>query len=161
MGLVLMCIVSCAKAENNVNRVKTADESRQDVHLNQEGTFNEFFLSLATCYSHGLANEIDKIVLVNDDGKKVIADESMIPSDFIDQYQDVFLSSVKNNDYEANEMNYALLLEWGLIENFGLDEDEIFNHSIVYEVPGGENSEKVLSGWYYKYKGKWYLWSLY
>ena len=135
--------------------------SGQNVRLNQEGTFNDFFLSLATCYSHGLANEIDKIILVNSDGKKVIADESMIPSEFIEDYQKVFLSSVKKHDYEADEMNYALLLEWGLIDDFGLDEDEIMNNSIVYEVPGGENSEKVLSGWYYKYKGKWYLWSLY
>ena len=135
--------------------------SGQNVRLNQEGTFNEFFLSLATCYSHGLANEIDKIILVNSDGKKVIADESMIPSEFIEDYQKVFLSSVKKHDYEADEMNYALLLEWGLIDDFGLDEDEIMNNSIVYEAPGGENSEKVLSGWYYKYKGKWYLWSLY
>lgn len=135
--------------------------SGQNVRLNQEGTFNEFFLSLATCYSHGLAKEIDKIILVNDDGKKVIADESMIPSEFIEDYQKVFLSSVKKHDYEADEMNYALLLAWGLIDEFGLDEDEIMNNSIVYEVPGGENSEKVLSGWYYKYKGKWYLWSLY
>jgi len=135
--------------------------SGQNVRLNQEGTFNEFFLSLATCYSHGLATEIDKIILVNSDGKKVIADESMIPSDYIEPYKDVFLTSVKKQDYEADEMNYALLLAWGLIDEFGLDEDEIMNNSIVYEVPGGENSEKVLSGWYYKYKGKWYLWSLY
>lgn len=135
--------------------------SGQNVRLNQEGTFNEFFLSLATCYSHGLANEIDKIILVNSDGKKVIADESMIPSDYIEPYKDIFLTSVKKQDYEADEMNYALLLTWGLIDEFGLDEDEIMNNSIVYEVPGGENSEKVLSGWYYKYKGKWYLWSLY
>lgn len=135
--------------------------SGQNVRLNQEGTFNEFFLSLATCYSHGLAKEIDKIILVNDDGKKVIADESMIPSDYIEPYKDIFLTSVKKQDYEADEMNYALLLAWGLIDEFGLDEDEIMNNSIVYEVPGGENSEKVLSGWYYKYKGKWYLWSLY
>ena len=105
--------------------------SGQDVHLNQKGTFNEFFLSLATCYSHGLAKEIDKIILVNDDGKKVIADESMIPSEFIEDYQKVFLSSVKKHDYEADEMNYALLLEWGLIDDFVLEEDERWKNSIV------------------------------
>lgn len=145
---------------DNEGRYLTVTGFEPATHLDQTGSFEEFFKSLALCFAQELPEEIDKIVLVNDEGKKVIEDESMVPSEYIDSFKQVFLSAVQNEGYEADEANYALAVAWGLADDYGLDEDEIMNNCIVYEVPGGLNGEKVLSGWYYKYKGKWYLWSM-
>lgn len=128
--------------------------------LKQDGDFEEFITSLAECFKAGAAEEVDKIILEDEVGTKVVAHESMIPSLFIDHMQHSFIEAVRNHTLEYDEKNYALLIDWGFTDKFKLDEEEIWNKSLVYEVKSSEEMD-VLSGIYYTYKGKWYLWQMY
>lgn len=132
------------------------DNGDNSYTLDQEGTFDDFFLSLATCYAKGLTNEIDKIVLVDGNGMKVIAHETMIPSNFS---FDSFLPSVQNHNYVAEEVDNEILDYWKLAETYSLDKSEL-KKSKVFEVAGGNEGSGVMSGFYYTYKGKWYLWHM-
>lgn len=145
-----LSLVSCSSKER-VQPEETKEESDESVSLNQEGTFDDFFLSLATCYSKGNAKEVDKIILTDDNGKKVIADESMIPSHFIDYYKGTFLQSVENKNYDLKKRSNDLFDEWG-ISKLGLDKNELKNKSEIYEVPAGHQEPVVLCGIYFSYK---------
>ncbi|MDD7319120.1 MAG: hypothetical protein SOZ80_02330 [Prevotella sp.] len=153
------CAEKPKETSENLNvptETSTTKYQQSNVKLSQEGDFDEFFKSLAECYAAGATEEIKKIVLVNADGKRVIMDETMIPEEY--DYGNRFINAINNNKYSADEANYALFYEWDLAGQFGLDEDELSNNAIIWLV---ESSEDVLAGWYYKYKGKWYLWHMF
>lgn len=135
------------------------DDGDSSYTLNQEGTFEDFFLSLATCGAKGLSKEADKIVLVDDNGMKVIAHETMIPSHFLGD-DDTFLLSVKNHNYVAEEVSNEVLDQWKLAETYSLDKNELKKSKVV-EVAGGNEGTGVMCGLYYTYKGKWYLYHMY
>lgn len=145
---------------DGIDFAKSGDDD-SSITLNQEGTFEEFLLSLATCYSKGLAKEVDKIVMVDKNGLKIIGHETMIPSNFIDSFEETFLPSVKNHNYVAEKRSNDCFEQWGFFENTSLDKNELMKNSEIYEVLGGDEGTGVMSGLYYSYKGKWYLWHMY
>lgn len=145
------------------------------VTLKQDGTFDEFYRSLAECFSKEAQKEIDKIFLTNDKGERVFQIAEEEKDAWQEKWEDYtyetlrkdFVKCVENNDILAVEMNPAMLFEYGMVERFGLDENEIFKNAQLWKV--GLNLEKYkgvedvpdytlhfLDGKFMKYKGKWY-----
>ena len=145
------------------------------VTLKQDGTFDEFYRSLAKCFNKEAQNEIDKIFLTNDKGERVFQIAEGEKDAWQENWEDYtyetlrkdFVKCVENNDILAVEMNPAMLLEYGMVDRFGLDENEIFKNAQLWKV--GLNLEKYkdeedvpdytlhfLDGKFMKYKGKWY-----
>lgn len=145
------------------------------ITLKQDGTFDEFYRSLAECFQKEAENEIDKIFLTNDKGERVFqiaegekdAWEENWTGYIHETLRKDFVKCIENNDCIADEMNYAMLLEYGMVDRFGLDKDEIFDKAQLWKV--GYNLEKYknvedtpdyslhfLDGKFMKYKGKWY-----
>jgi hypothetical protein len=136
--------------------------TKGNVKLIQDKDFDTFILSLADCYAAKDKHEIEKIVLFDNNRKKVIKLGYYTPLEYIDikdlftdkTFGEDFREAVKSHNYTSEEQRSAQLLEW--FEEYALNEDELFNNSIVYEFKctGG------LSGIYFSYKGKWYLWQI-
>ena len=139
------------------------------VTLKQDGTFEEFYKSLADCVQEEATGEINKIFLVNDKGEKVFQFpegysespwDEYFAMEFDDEKRKNFVKAVENKEYDADEMNYAMLIEYGMGSRFGLDEDEIFNHAELWYVAPSENTyegaSNILTGKFMKYKKKWY-----
>ena len=144
------------------------------ITLKQDGTFDEFYRSLAECFQEEADYEIDKIFLTNDKGERVFHISDIEIDTWEENWENYvretlrkdFVKCIENNDCVADEMNYAMLVEYGMIDRFGLDEDEIFNNSELWKV--GYNLDKYrdvdspdyslhfLDGKFMKYKGKWY-----
>lgn len=145
------------------------------VTLKQDGTFEEFYRSLAECFNKEAQNEIDKIFLTNDKGERVFqiaenekdAWEENWNGFTYERLRKHFVQCIEDKDCVADEMNYAMLVEYGMIDRFGLDRDEIFDKAQLWKVV--LNLEKYannpdipdkamdfLDGKFMKYKGKWY-----
>ena len=140
--------------------------------LKQDGTFEEFYHSLAECIVKYQENEIDKVFLVSPNGEVVFQipsyeesfeywKEGMWKDEC--QSKDILRLVDAKEDYIVEEMNPAMLLEYGIVNHFGLDENEILDHAELVKV--GLNLAKqnpdpncdLICGKFMKYKGKWYF----
>ena len=147
-----------------------------NIHLKQDGTFDEFYRSLADCFKKEAEYEINKIFLTNDKGERVFQISSVEADTWdenwvnftLENLRKDFVKCIEEKDCIADEMNPAMLLEYGMVDRFGLDEDEIFNKAQLWKV--GFNLEKYknvedtpdyalnfLGGKFMQYKGKWYF----
>ena len=143
--------------------------------LKQDGTFDEFYRSLAECFNKEAETEIEKIFLTNDKGERVFQIDEGEKDTWEENWENFtlehlrkdFINCINNDDCVAEEMNPAMLLEYGMVDRFGLDENEIFNKAQLWKVRFNLEKYKevadcpdeamhFLDGKFMKYKGLWY-----
>ena len=128
------------------------------VKLIQDEDFEEFIFSLSKCFMDGKRSEIEKIILKDEINEMVLYDETMNPLDYLEKIDgEKFAAAIATFSYDVIDNNYSSFQLVYLQHTFVLDIDLMQKGKTLILRSKDKN---VLSGVYFSYKNKWYIWAI-
>ena len=156
--MIAIIVFSACNQKKSPQQETNYPQEETGAQLVQNGNFEDFIFSLSQCFMEGKKSEIEKIILKDDIKEMVLYDESMNPLNYLEKINgEKFADAIATFDYEVIDNDYSSFHLVYLQHVFVLDIDVMHKGKALILKSKDEN---VLSGVYFSYKNKWYIWKI-